>query len=141
MQSALPGFRGRIATIPQGPGEGGTNLFMSPEIIERLALRGLAAGNTLRLRFTSQHSDEADGYTRTDRYRWIRLRLALRELREISFQADARAVLYKDRTAHYPIPRRWLIGSPGRRSRPWSSLMPQTSCVRTTTSLRWRIPA
>ncbi|MCE7003936.1 patatin-like phospholipase family protein [Kibdelosporangium philippinense] len=104
MQSALPGFRGRIATIPQGPGEGGTNLFMSPEIIERLALRGLAAGNTLRLRFTSQHSDEADGYTRTDRYRWIRLRLALRELREISFQADARAVLYKDRTAHYPIP-------------------------------------
>ncbi|MFC0104959.1 patatin [Kibdelosporangium aridum] len=112
-QSALPGFRGRIATIPQAPDEGGTNLFMTPEVIGRLALRGRAAGEALRRRFTEQHSDEQDGYTRTDRYRWIRLRLALRELREISFQADARAALYKDRTAHYPIPaamRDWFTG-------------------------------
>nr|WP_052477785.1 patatin-like phospholipase family protein [Kibdelosporangium sp. MJ126-NF4]CEL13961.1 RpoH suppressor [Kibdelosporangium sp. MJ126-NF4]CTQ88330.1 RpoH suppressor [Kibdelosporangium sp. MJ126-NF4] len=104
MQSALPGFRGRIATIRQGPGEGGTNLFMSPAVIERLALRGRDAGKALRERFSAQFDDEADGYTRTDRYRWIRLRLALREWREVALQADARSVLYRDRTAHYPIP-------------------------------------
>ncbi|CAM3419650.1 patatin-like phospholipase family protein [Kibdelosporangium persicum] len=113
MQSALPGFRGRIATIPQGPGEGGTNLFMSPEVIERLALRGRDAGNALRQRFTAQYPDEEDGFTRTDRYRWIRLRLALREWREVALQADARSPLYKERTAHYPIPaamRDWFVG-------------------------------
>ncbi|WP_237774290.1 patatin-like phospholipase family protein [Actinosynnema sp. ALI-1.44] len=113
MQSALPGFRGRIATIPQGPGEGGTNLFMSPAVISRLALRGRDAGIALRQRFTAQFDDEADGYTRTDRYRWIRLRLALREWREVALQADARSVLYRDRTAHYPVPaamRDWFTG-------------------------------
>jgi predicted acylesterase/phospholipase RssA len=104
MQSALPGFRGRIATIQQGPGEGGTNLFMKPEVIARLALRGRDAGNALKERFTAQLPDEAEGFTRTDRYRWIRLRLALREYREVAFQAEARSMLYKERAARYPIP-------------------------------------
>ena len=36
--------------------------------------------------------------------RWIRLRLALREWREVALQADARSVLYRDRTANYPVP-------------------------------------
>ncbi|MET0233117.1 MAG: patatin [Kibdelosporangium sp.] len=104
MQSALPGFRGRIATIRQGPGEGGTNLFMRPEVIARLALRGRDAGQALKERFTAQFPDEAEGFTRTDRYRWIRMRLALREYREVAFQAEARASLYKERAARYPIP-------------------------------------
>ncbi|MBP2325086.1 putative acylesterase/phospholipase RssA [Kibdelosporangium banguiense] len=104
MQSALPGFRGRIATIQQGPGEGGTNLFMQPEVIARLALRGRDAGTMLKERFTAQFPDEAEGFTRTDRYRWIRMRLALREYREVAFQAEARSLLYKERAARYPIP-------------------------------------
>jgi hypothetical protein len=103
-QAALPGFRGRIATVRQGPDEGGTNLFMPPCVIAKLALRGHEAGALLKVRFSSPQNDEADGFTRTDRYRWIRMRLALREYREVAFQAKARADLYKQRAARYPIP-------------------------------------
>ncbi|MEV4316288.1 patatin [Actinocrispum sp. NPDC049592] len=114
MQAALPGFRGRIANIPQGPGEGGTNLFMCPEVIARLALRGHEAGAKLRERFTAECDGEAPGFTRTDRYRWIRMRLALREYREVAFQAKARAGMYKQRAARYPIPEAmagWFTGT------------------------------
>ncbi|WP_245975651.1 patatin-like phospholipase family protein [Amycolatopsis palatopharyngis] len=105
MQSALPGFRGRIAHVRQGDGEGGTNLFMPPELIAELALRGYRAGEQLKVRFSTPGKDgEAPGFTQTDRYRWLRMRLALREYREISTQAAARASLYKERATKYPIP-------------------------------------
>jgi hypothetical protein len=38
LQSALPGYRNRIAQVRTSPGEGGTNLFMSREIIASMAL-------------------------------------------------------------------------------------------------------
>jgi predicted acylesterase/phospholipase RssA len=104
MQAGLPGFRGRIATIPQVRGEGGMNLFMRPEVIATLALRGHAAGTLLKHRFTAQYRDEAEGFTRTDRYRWIRMRLALREYHEVAVQANARTSLYEGRASRYPIP-------------------------------------
>ncbi|SFA93638.1 Patatin-like phospholipase [Amycolatopsis marina] len=105
MQSALPGFRGRIAHVRQGDGEGGTNLFMPPELIAELALRGYRAGEQLKVRFSIAGTDgEAPGFTQTDRYRWLRMRLALREYREISLQAAARAPLYRERATKYPIP-------------------------------------
>ena len=40
LQSALPGYRNRIAQVRTSPGEGGTNLFMPREIIASMALRG-----------------------------------------------------------------------------------------------------
>ncbi|WP_367136479.1 patatin [Saccharothrix sp. HUAS TT1] len=97
-QSALPGYRGRIAHVRIGALEGGTNLFMRPETIRALAERGAEAGRALRTRFTE------DGGVKTDRYRWIRMRLAMREYRQLAEQADQRGDLYRDLTARYPIP-------------------------------------
>jgi hypothetical protein len=37
LQSALPGYRNRIAQVRTSPGEGGTNLFMPREIVASLA--------------------------------------------------------------------------------------------------------
>ncbi|WP_133116323.1 patatin-like phospholipase family protein [Amycolatopsis antarctica] len=106
MQSALPGFRGRIASVRQGLGEGGTNLFMTPESIARLALRGHKAGETLKQRFSvAGTGGESPGLTQTDRYRWIRMRIAIREFRELARQAQFRSPLYQDRTSTYLIPR------------------------------------
>ncbi|TCP55295.1 patatin-like phospholipase [Tamaricihabitans halophyticus] len=105
LQSALPGFRGRIANVRQGAGEGSTNLLMPPETIATIARRGYLAGAGLVERFTeTAEDDEASGFTQTDRYRWIRMRLALREYRTLALQARARAPLYLDRAGNYPIP-------------------------------------
>ncbi|MCE6999810.1 patatin-like phospholipase family protein [Saccharothrix sp. S26] len=98
MQSALPGYRGRIAHVRVGALEGGTNLFMRPETIRALAERGARAGRLLRTRFTE------DDATKTDRYRWIRMRLAMREYRQLARQAADRTTLYHDLTARYRIP-------------------------------------
>ncbi|CAL9361271.1 hypothetical protein SUDANB95_00671 [Actinosynnema sp. ALI-1.44] len=98
MQSALPGYRGRIAHIRLADGEGGTNLFMPPDTILALAERGRLAGTLLRDRFT------ADDAEKTDRYRWIRMRLAMREYQQLAAQARQRADLYKDLAEDYPIP-------------------------------------
>jgi predicted acylesterase/phospholipase RssA len=97
-QSALPGYRGRIAHVRVGALEGGTNLFMRPETILALAERGAKAGRLLRTRFTE------DDATKTDRYRWIRMRLAMREYRELAEQSGERADLYRDLTDRYRIP-------------------------------------
>jgi predicted patatin/cPLA2 family phospholipase len=98
MQSALPGYRGRIAHVRVGALEGGTNLFMRPETILALAERGAKAGRLLRTRFTE------DDATKTDRYRWIRMRLAMREYRELAEQSGERADVYRDLTDRYRIP-------------------------------------
>lgn len=96
MQSALPGYRGRIAHVRQSGDEGGSNLFMPPETIKRLALRGQKAGDLLRERFVQQRN--------TDRYRWIRLRMALREYQALGAQAADRDALYDELLARFEIP-------------------------------------
>ncbi|WP_394616252.1 patatin [Lentzea sp. JNUCC 0626] len=96
MQSALPGYRGRIAHVRQSDDEGGSNLFMPPDTIKRLAERGQKAGDLLRERFEQQQN--------TDRYRWIRLRMALREYQELGVQAADREALYDDLLARFQIP-------------------------------------
>jgi hypothetical protein len=96
MQSALPGYRGRIAHVRQAEDEGGTNLFMPPATIRRLALRGRLAGDLLRERFQQQQN--------TDRYRWIRLRMAVREYQELGVQAADRDALYEELLARFEIP-------------------------------------
>lgn len=96
MQSALPGYRGRIAHVRQAGDEGGSNLFMPPATIRALALRGQRAGDLLRERFQQRHN--------TDRYRWIRLRMALREYQELGAQAADRDALYDELLARFEIP-------------------------------------
>jgi predicted acylesterase/phospholipase RssA len=75
MQTAMPGYRGRVAWVRQRSDEGGTNLYMPREIIASMALRGALAGARLSRRFGHQ--------AQWDRHRWLRLRSALDNLDEL----------------------------------------------------------
>lgn len=63
-QITMPGYRDRIATVGQRPGEGGMNLRMTPETIRALADRGADAAHLF---------DSFD----FDLHRWIRYRVAM----------------------------------------------------------------
>jgi hypothetical protein len=108
------------------------NLFMPPETIATLALRGHQAGEELKQRFTRSFPGvEVNGFTQTDRYRWIRMRLALREYRELVRQARARAPLYRTRTARYEVPDElsgWFADQTG----PWPKPEPYTTLIEAT---------
>jgi hypothetical protein len=97
----LPGYRGRIAQVLAG--SGGPAPFLPQGRILALALRGACAGEALRDRFTGPDG-EIPGQTETDRYRWIRLRTALREYRGLSLSIGARLPLYSDLAAGYRVP-------------------------------------
>lgn len=102
VQADVPGFRGRIAQIRHAGG-GRASLFMPQDRILRLAMRGLHAGAALHDRFTGPDGGEP-GQTQTDRYRWIRLRMALREYRAMSTDIAARLPLYSDLASSYRVP-------------------------------------
>jgi hypothetical protein len=88
MQSALPGYRNRIAQVRTSPGEGGSNLFMPREIIASMALRGALAGARLRTRFVS-----ADQW---NRFRWLRLRTAMSNMERLRAGTFERRGFYAD---------------------------------------------
>jgi hypothetical protein len=98
LQSALPGYRNRIAQVRTSPGEGGTNLFMPRQIIASLALRGALAGARLRTRFRDE--------SQWDRFRWLRLRTALSNLEELRGSTFSRRGFYADALAG----QEWLDG-------------------------------
>ena len=104
MQSALPGFRGRIAQVRQQPWEGGSNLFMRRDTIKGLAERGRSAGVALRDRFVGGDGEVRGGQTQTDRYRWIRMRLAMRKYGELAHEIDDGARLYRLLAEKYEVP-------------------------------------
>jgi predicted acylesterase/phospholipase RssA len=68
MQARAPGFRDRIARIELSGDEGGLNLTMPSEVVERLGLRGKAAGDKIVERFIQA---QPSGW---DEHRWIRMR-------------------------------------------------------------------
>ncbi len=103
VQAQLPGMRGRTAWIRTSEAEAGNSIFLTQAQILQLALRGYHAGLALRERFTGPDG-EVTGQTQTDRYRWIRLRAALREYRHLSMSISARLPLYSDLAAGYRIP-------------------------------------
>jgi hypothetical protein len=88
MQTGLPGYRSRIAWVRQRPDEGGTNLFMPREIIASLALRGALAGARLTRRFGDPAQE--------DRYRWLRLRVALGSLSDLRTETGHGLPAYAD---------------------------------------------
>jgi predicted acylesterase/phospholipase RssA len=88
LQSALPGYRNRIAQVRTSPGEGGTNLFMPREIIASMALRGALAGARLRTRFM----DEGQW----NRFRWLRLRTAMSNMEDLRATTQERRGFYQD---------------------------------------------
>lgn len=88
MQSAMPGYRNRIAQVRTRPNEGGTNLFMSREVIASMALRGALAGARLRTRFADE--------SHWNRFRWMRLRVAMSNLERLRRSTAERRGFYAD---------------------------------------------
>jgi hypothetical protein len=74
MQARAPGFRDRIVRIYLEPDEGGLNLSMPAEVLDRLSKRGQAAGARIVERFLKE---TPSGW---DNHRWVRLRLLLGRL-------------------------------------------------------------
>jgi hypothetical protein len=103
MQADLPGFRGRLALVRRAPADRGRGFLLRDAAVLGLALDGLAAGTALRERFTGS-DDDVPGQTQTDRYRWVRLRMALREYRAMSLDIGARLPLYRDLASVYHVP-------------------------------------
>lgn len=67
----LPSFRDRVAEIWLTPDEGGLNLDMSPETIQRLVARGREAGQDLVARFADLQPDDPMSWSG---HRWARFR-------------------------------------------------------------------
>jgi hypothetical protein len=130
MQSALPGFRGRIAHVRQRSDEGGTNLFMKRKTILCLALRGLQAGDELKKRFTCKEGGQPE-QTQTDQYRWIRMRLAMRKYRELAGEVAARSWLYTGLARRFEVPVE-LGGWFGNDAGPWPGPDPEASVAEAT---------
>jgi hypothetical protein len=88
MQSAMPGYGNRIAQVRSRRSEGGTNLFMPREVIASMALRGILAGARLRTRFSDDRQ--------WDRFRWLRLRVAMSNFERLRGTAKSRRQYYAD---------------------------------------------
>jgi hypothetical protein len=116
----LPGTRHRFAIVRRGAGVG---LVPSDDEVLRLALRGHHAGREIRERFTGRDG-EIGTQTGTDRYRWIRIRSALREQRDQSLAVTARLPLLGELSRAYRVPAgvaTWFTPpiSPGRVDPAW----------------------
>lgn len=78
-QTRVPGFRDRIVHIYHNGDEGGMNLDMPPDTLERLSERGRCAGD----RLVEYYTTEAEGRTVSwENHRWIRMRTTLALLEE-----------------------------------------------------------
>lgn len=77
----MPGYRGRVVQIFQDRDEGGLNLEMDSQTIDRLVERGQLAGETLREAFTTPASE--DHVMSWADHRWIRLRTGMNALRAL----------------------------------------------------------
>ncbi len=88
MQSAMPGYRNRIAQVRTRPNEGGTNLFMARELIASMAVRGALAGARLRTRFADE--------SQWNRFRWLRLRIAVGDIEQLRALTGERRGFYAD---------------------------------------------
>lgn len=88
MQSAMPGYRNRIAQVRVHRGEGGTNVFMRRDVIASMALRGALAGARLRTRYADE--------THWNRFRWLRLRVAMNNIEGLRQTVQERQCFYAD---------------------------------------------
>jgi hypothetical protein len=96
------GSRGRLGVVRRGRGAG-VGPFLDGTEVLRLAMRGHHAGRELRMVFTGADGD-VPGQTGTDRHRWLRMRVSLREQRDRSVVVAARLPLYGDLAATYRVP-------------------------------------
>ncbi len=69
-QARLPGYSDRIIHVGTGPGEGGLNLNMPPEVSAKLLERGQKAGSYIRDRFKPEPGGlSSEGW---QNHRWLR---------------------------------------------------------------------
>ena len=87
LQSRLPGYRDRIATVSLEAADGGLNLDMPAEQIERLASYGAIAGREFVRRF-GPGPRPADVDLTWENHRRIRLRATLAGLEELAAKLD-----------------------------------------------------
>jgi predicted acylesterase/phospholipase RssA len=82
-QTHLPGYRDRIVTVfLDDTKEGGLNLDMPPDVLERLRLRGIAAGALIAGRFkTPSLLPAGKGGMDWENHRWLRFRSTMGALR------------------------------------------------------------
>ncbi len=81
-QAILPGYRDRIVTVFLSDSEGGLNLDMPADVLERLRLRGVAAGRLLAERFHNPSTlDPAGVGMNWENHRWLRLRSTMGALK------------------------------------------------------------
>jgi hypothetical protein len=109
MQLRVPGYRDRVVHVEMSAEEGGLNLSMPKERIERLGERGRLAAEKLGRRF----SVVGDGSPMTwDNHRWIRFRTTfrlieayLRDMREtLADEPEAGRTRYQDLIREDPSP-------------------------------------
>jgi hypothetical protein len=129
-----PGTRGRIGIVRRGVGAG-EGIFLTEDEILRLAVRGHHAGRELRAQFTSRDGGLAS-QTGADRYRWVRLRSALRDYRRESLEVAARLPFYAELAASYRIPAaltNWFTSpvTPGRVDPAWVGAAAALTYLRT----------
>ncbi len=81
IQFPYPGFRDRIVQVSQRPDEGGLNLNMPRENIERLSDAGECAGDALVARFHPKGRDQGQGW---HKHQQVRLRTFLGLVEELT---------------------------------------------------------
>lgn len=78
LQLGVPGYRDRVVHISLSPAEGGLNLDMDGEVIDKLSERGRRAGALLAERFGD--APPADVELTWDNHRWVRYRASVAAL-------------------------------------------------------------
>jgi len=73
-QTRVPGYRDRIVVIKHTKSEGGMNLTMDHQAIEKFSARGAAAGEYLVNRFSGPSSTNPDDDLSWENHRWVRYR-------------------------------------------------------------------
>lgn len=73
-QTRVPGYRDRIVVIKHTKAEGGMNLNMDPNLIERFSERGRCAGEFLVNRFAHDPSTNPGDELSWSNHRWLRYR-------------------------------------------------------------------
>ncbi len=82
----MPGYRERIVEVATGPGEGGLNLAMPPEVIQGLSERGAEAAEALVARFHAPASEAISAGWESQR--WVRLRSTMDALERFLAELD-----------------------------------------------------
>lgn len=80
-QMRAPGYRDRVAHVEMTGAEGGMNLNMEGELIEKLSERGQDAAGLLRRAYTAEY--DSGRIITWDNHRWVRLRSALAALEQM----------------------------------------------------------